>query len=98
MQPLCPRCNVLDARRVSPSSNNPGRVYKKCMQCDKFLGWTDAVRHNSSNEAKILGDIQAMRQQLRKLKMIMQMIEKGQGIIIMLLIAIIIVQSIVMII
>ena len=94
VQPVCPRCNVPGARRVS----HPGRVYMKCMQCDKFLGWADVVRQNSSNEAKILGDIQAMRQELRELKMIMQMTEKGQSIIVMLLIFVIIVQSIVIII
>ena len=63
LQPLCPTCNVPATRRVLQSSNNPGRVYMKCMQCDKFLGWVDAVRQNSSNKAKILSEIQAMRQE-----------------------------------
>ena len=85
-----PRCNVQGTRRVSQSSNNLGRVYMKFMQCDKFLGWANAVRQSSNNEAKILGDIQAMRQELRELKMIMQMIEKGQSIIVTLLIVVII--------
>ena len=68
----------------------------KCLQCDEFLSWADAVGQNL--DAKILREIQPMRQEFRELKMIVQMIEKGQSIIIMLLIAVIIVQSIVMII
>ena len=92
----CSRSNVQGTRSVSQLSNNPERVYMKCVQCHEFLGWADVMRQNL--DAKILSEIQAMRQEFRELKMIVQMIEKGQSIIAMLLIAVIIVQSIVMII
>ncbi|KAJ8443099.1 hypothetical protein Cgig2_030867 [Carnegiea gigantea] len=71
----CLRCKL---------SNTPERVYMKCMQCDEFLSWADAVGQNL--DAKILSEIQPMRQEFRELKMIVQMIAKGQSIIVMLLI------------
>ena len=86
----CLRCNVQGARRESQLSSNPERVYVKCMQCDEFLSWVDAMGQNL--DAKISSEIQAIRKEFKELKMI----EKGQSIVVMLLIAVIIVQSIVM--
>ena len=60
------------------------------MQCDEFLSWVDAMGQNL--DAKISSEIQAIRKEFKELKMI----EKGQSIVVMLLIAVIIVQSIVM--
>ncbi|KAJ8443093.1 hypothetical protein Cgig2_030861 [Carnegiea gigantea] len=64
----CLRCTVQGTRRVLQLINNPERVYMKCLQCDEFLSWADAMGQNLN--AKILSEIQAMRQEFRELKMI----------------------------
>jgi len=70
-------CNVQGTRKVSQSTTNPGRVYITCTSCDKFLGWTDELKQNM--EAKILREIEEVKKEIREMKMIMKMIEKGQS-------------------
>jgi len=92
---ICGRCNVQGTRKISQSTTNPGRVYMKCMNCDKFLGWADEVKQNM--DGKMLTDIEELKKEVRELKMIVKMIEKGQSVVIMLLIAIIVVLTIMLV-
>jgi len=90
---ICPRCNVEGIRKVSQSTTNPGRVYFKCANCDKFLGWADEVKQ--SMEGEILTDIAEVKKEVTEL--IVKMIEKGQSVIIMLLIAVIVVLTVMLV-
>uniref|UniRef100_A0A7C9A184 Uncharacterized protein n=1 Tax=Opuntia streptacantha TaxID=393608 RepID=A0A7C9A184_OPUST len=90
-----PRCNVEGIRKVLQSTTNPGRVYFKCANSDKFLGWADEVKQNM--EGKILTDIAEVKKEVTELKMIVKMIEKGQSVVIMLLIAVIVVLTVMLV-
>ena len=92
---ICARCNVEGIKKVSQSTTNPGRVYIKCTNCDKFLGWADEVKQNM--EGRILTDIAEVKKEVAELKMIVKMIEKGQSVVIMLLIAIIVMLTLMLV-
>ncbi|KAJ8446753.1 hypothetical protein Cgig2_002708 [Carnegiea gigantea] len=43
---MCPKCNIEGMRKVSHSSQNPGKMHAKCLRCEKFLGWVDEANPN----------------------------------------------------
>jgi len=92
---ICPRCHMQGARKVSLSSQNPGREYMKCLRCDKFLKW---VNHENDMERRIIMMLTDIKNKLSELRMLVKLIEKGQSIMYMLLVGIIVVLGIVVII
>ncbi|KAJ8446108.1 hypothetical protein Cgig2_000905 [Carnegiea gigantea] len=40
------RCNIEEIRKVSHSSQNPGRMYAEHLRCEKFLGRVDEANPN----------------------------------------------------
>lgn len=84
---VCPRCHMLGIRKVSHSSQNPGREYIKCIRCDKFLKW---VNDDNEMEKRILGMLTEMKKDLTELRMVVKLIEKGQSVVYILLIGVII--------
>ncbi|KAJ8443758.1 hypothetical protein Cgig2_029663 [Carnegiea gigantea] len=88
---MCPRCNIEGIRKVSQSSQNPGRMYAKCLRCEKFLGWVHEA--NPNLERRLLSEIEIVKHELRELKMILKIVEKGQSILAMLEIGVILVKK-----
>ena len=64
------------ARKVSHSSQNPGREYIKCLQCDKFL---KLVNHENDMERRIIMMLAEIKNKLSELRMMGKLIEKGQS-------------------
>ncbi|KAJ8426980.1 hypothetical protein Cgig2_033928 [Carnegiea gigantea] len=79
------RCNIQGMRKVSHSSRNLGRIYATCLRYKKFLGWVDEA--NLNLEKRLLSEIEIMKYDLRELKMMFKILEKGQSILVMLEIA-----------
>jgi len=91
----CPRCNLQGMRKVSQSSQNPGKVYVKCLRCEKFLGWVD--EENPNLERRLLCEIEEVKHQLRELKIMVKILEKGQSILAILEVGVIVLLAIVLI-
>ncbi|KAJ8428564.1 hypothetical protein Cgig2_000428 [Carnegiea gigantea] len=85
---MCPRCNIERIRKVSQSSQNPGRMYAKCLRCEKFLRWVHEADPNL--ERRLLNEIEIVKHELRELKMMLKIVEKGQSILAMLDIGVIV--------
>ena len=81
-------------RKVSHSSQNQGREYIKCLRCDKFLKW---VNDDNEMEKRILVMLTEIKKELSELRMLVKLIEKGQSVVYMLLIGIIVALVIVMV-
>ncbi|KAJ8442795.1 hypothetical protein Cgig2_016261 [Carnegiea gigantea] len=79
---ICLRCHMQGIRKVSHSSQNPGREYMKCLQCDKFLKW---VNDDNEMEKRLLVMLTEIKE-LSELRMLVKLIEKGQSVVYMLLI------------
>ena len=91
---VCPRCHTQGARKVSHSSQNPGREYIKCLRCDKFLKW---VNHENDIDSRIIMMLTEIKNELAELRMMVKLIEKGQSTMYMLLVGVIVVLGIVVI-
>ncbi|KAJ8452627.1 hypothetical protein Cgig2_004963 [Carnegiea gigantea] len=76
----CPTCKGM--RKVSNSSQNPGRMYAKCLRCDTFLEWVDEANPNLEN--RLLTEIEIVKHELMELKMVFKILEKGQSVLAML--------------
>ena len=92
---MCPRCNIEGIRKVSQSSQNPGRMYAKCLRCEKFLGWVHEA--NPNLERRLVSEIEIVKHELRELKMMLKIVEKGQSILAMLEIGVIVLIALVLI-
>ncbi|KAJ8443799.1 hypothetical protein Cgig2_017280 [Carnegiea gigantea] len=84
---VCRRCNCEGVRKVSHSSQNPGRLYFKCLSCDKFLKW---AANEGSQERAVVVDVDLLKKELMEMKLMLKFIEKGQTLIVMLLIVVIV--------
>ncbi|KAJ8439902.1 hypothetical protein Cgig2_003968 [Carnegiea gigantea] len=84
---VCQRCNCEGVRKVSHSSQNPGRLYFKCLSCDKFLKW---AANEGSQERAVVVDVDLLKKELMEMKLMLKFIEKGQTLIVMLLIVVIV--------
>ena len=91
---VCPRYHMQGARKVSHSSQNPGREYVKCLRCDKFLKW---VNHEDDIQRQIIMMLSEIKNELSELRMMVKLIEKGQSTMYMLLVGVIVVLGIVVI-
>ena len=91
---ICPRYHMQGTRKVSNSSQNPGREYIKSLRCDKFLKW---VNDDNEMEKKIIVMVTEIKKELSELRMLVKLIEKGQSIVYMLLIGIIVALVLVMV-
>ena len=80
-------------KKVSHSSQNPGREYTKCLRCDKFLKW---VNDDNEMEKRILVVLTEIKKELLELRMLVKLIKKGQSVVYMLLIGIIVALAILM--
>jgi len=85
---MCPVCNIEGIRKVSQSSQNLGRMYAKCLKCEKLLGWVHDA--NPNLERRLLSEIEILKHELRELKMMLKTVEKGQSILAMLEIGVIV--------
>jgi len=57
-------------RKVSHSSQNPGREYMKCLRCDKFLKW---VNDDNEMEKRILVMLTEIKKELSELRMLVKL-------------------------
>ena len=89
------RCNCQATRKVSHSNQNPGRGYYKCMWCEKFVKWADEAKCDC--DKKILKSFNEVKVELTEIWMMLKLIEKGQNIMLMLLVAVIIIVLFVMV-
>ena len=80
---------------MSNSSQNPGRMYAKCLRRDKFLEWVDEA--NPNLEKRLLSEIEIVKHELRELKMVFKIHEKGHSILAMLEIGVIVLLALVLI-
>ena len=92
---MCPRCNLEGMKKVSNSSQNPGRMYAKCLRCEKFLGWVDKA--NPNLERRLLSEIEIVKHELRELKMMLKILEKGHSILAVLEIGVIVLLALILI-
>ena len=92
---MCPRCNIEGIRKVSQLSQNPGRIYAKCLRCEKFLGWVDEANPNLGK--RLLSEIEIVKHELKELKMMLKILEKVQIILAMLEIGVIVLLALVLI-
>ena len=70
---IYPRCHMQGTKKVSHSSQNPGREYIKCLRCDKFLKW---VNDDNEMEKRILLMLTEIKE-VSELRMLVKLIEKG---------------------
>ena len=82
-------------RKVSHSSQNPGRMYAKYLRCKKFLGWVDEANPNLGK--RLLSEIEIVKHELKELKMMFKILEKGQSILATLEIGVIVLLALVLI-
>ncbi|KAJ8439118.1 hypothetical protein Cgig2_027044 [Carnegiea gigantea] len=73
----CSRCHMQGIRKVSHSSQNPGRGYMKCLRCNKFLKW---VNDDNEMEKRILMMLTEINKELSELRILVKLIEKGQSV------------------
>ena len=92
---VCLRCNIERMRNVSHSSQNPCRMYAMCLRCKRFLGWVDEA--NPNLKKRLLSEIEIVKHELRELKMMLKILEKGQSILAMLEISVIVLLALVLI-
>ena len=92
---MCPRCNCQATKKVSHSNQNSGRGYYKCMRCEKFVKWADEAKCDC--DKKILKSFNEVKVELTEIRVMLKLIEKGQNIMLMLLVAVIIIVSFVMV-
>ena len=92
---MCSRCNIEGMKKVSNSRQNPGRMYAKCLRYEQFLGWVDEA--NPSIELRMLSEMEIVRNDVRELKMMLRILEKGQSILVMLEIGIIVLLMLVLV-
>ncbi|KAJ8438210.1 hypothetical protein Cgig2_001928 [Carnegiea gigantea] len=74
---VCRRCNCEGVRKVSHSSQNPGRLYFKCLSCDKFLKW---AANEGSQERAVVVDVDLLKKELMEMKLMLKFIEKGSDV------------------
>ncbi|KAJ8423916.1 hypothetical protein Cgig2_014318 [Carnegiea gigantea] len=72
------RCNCEGVRRVSHSSQNPGRMYFRCLRCDKFLKW---AADEGPEERQVVVEVDEVKKELIERRLILKFIEKGQALI-----------------
>ena len=70
-------------------------MYAKCFRCEKFLGWVDEA--NPNLQRRLLSEIEIVKHELRELKMMLKILEKGQSILAMLEIGVIVLLALVLI-
>ncbi|KAJ8425505.1 hypothetical protein Cgig2_015879 [Carnegiea gigantea] len=74
---VCRRCNCEGVRKVSHSSQNPGRLYFKCLRCDKFLKW---AANEGPQERPVVVDVDIAKKELKKMRLMLKFIEKGSDV------------------
>ena len=84
---VCRRCNCEGVRKVSHLSQNPGRLYFKCLRCDKFLKW---AANEGPQERPVVVDVDLLKKELMEMRLMLKFIEKGQTLIVILLIVVIV--------
>ncbi|KAJ8430018.1 hypothetical protein Cgig2_008457 [Carnegiea gigantea] len=62
---ICPKCHMQGIRKVSHSSENPGREYMKCLRCDKFLKWVNDDNEMEKRNLVMLTEIKKELSELR---------------------------------
>jgi len=70
-------------------------MYAKFLRCKKFLGWVDEA--NPNLEKRLLSEIDIVKHELRELKMMLKILEKGRSILAMLEIDVIVLLVLVLI-
>ncbi|KAJ8424079.1 hypothetical protein Cgig2_025232 [Carnegiea gigantea] len=55
---VCRRCNCESVKKVSHLSQNPGRIYFKCLRCNKFL---KCVANHGPQERQMIVDIDEVK-------------------------------------
>ncbi|KAJ8432673.1 hypothetical protein Cgig2_033999 [Carnegiea gigantea] len=75
---VCRRCNCEGVRKVSHSSQNLGRLYFKCLRCDKFLKW---AANEGPQERPVVVDVDIENKELMEMRLMLKFIKKGQTLI-----------------
>ncbi|KAJ8447997.1 hypothetical protein Cgig2_028873 [Carnegiea gigantea] len=91
---VCRRCNCEGMRKVSNSSQNPGRLYFKYLRCDKFLKWAP---NEGPQERPVVVNVDIVKKELMEMRLMLKFIEKGQTLIVILLIVVIVLIAMVVV-
>ena len=93
MEVICRTCGRVADIKISRSPDNPGRLFFRCTQCDKFLKWAKPLPGPRVDEAD-QGSTEIMIHQVKSIRKLLENMNRKIGIGIMLMVAIAIVIAI----